>query len=124
MLALEGERFVAGRRLEDRNLFLEDLSVADVVGIPIPADVDTEWVRLSRLGPSTQSAQHAPARQRVSQSKIFGEANRMPGGQYVDQRPELYSPGSLGQNGIEQEHVRDHFETVVLKMVLGCPHRV
>src|SRR5215831_10824689 len=48
----------------------------------------------------------------------------MPGGEHVDQRAELDAAGALGQDRIEQDDVRDDLEAVVVKVVLGRPHRV
>src|SRR6266478_7912877 len=59
--AAEGEALVRRRRLEDRDLLLEDVAVPDVVGVSAVADVDTEHVRLSLLGATPEAAEQPPA---------------------------------------------------------------
>src|SRR5438132_11886490 len=87
--AAVGEPFVRSRGLEDRHLFLEDRAVMEVIWVVVVADVDPEDVRFAPFGAATEATEQPPAREHVGQGIIFGEVQRVPGSQDVDQRTKM-----------------------------------
>src|SRR5207247_2947922 len=77
VLTSKAELLLVGGGLEYGYLLLEDLAVADVIRVAVPANIDAKRIRLPGLGAASESAQQAPTRKHVGQRVVFGEAHRV-----------------------------------------------
>src|SRR4029077_2604077 len=76
---------------------------------------------LARHGAPPDAEDRPTARQVVQRRKVFGEPQRMPLGDDVEHRADADAARALGEEGPEQDAVRDDLVALVLEVVLGQP---